>query len=712
MKKILFLNILLAVFATNWYTNAQELVPLKCPTGINKHGFKDNNTGEIVISCSYDRVWNFSEEIVGLAKVQQNTAKGGVRADIKYGFIDKNGKEVIPLKYDDIKKFSQQIEGLALVKIGNKHGFIDKTGKEVIPVKYSNHEFKFSEGLAVVMDGSLYGFIDKTGKEIIPCRYNFASNFSNEISEVTTRDNKNGFIDIAGNFYNNRNSANKEVAARKARGEYNNVQSQIDQANEADKQRIAQAKNKEREANEARERAARESREREEKMLTFSFFAKNFVESKISEWQKKGEFEPTADWQKRVTENSRTAKAREFRIEAERVYISERSQNFKVGNMTLGTYDPDNQTYLIRNNIHGDWLVFVPINEAPNFKDNWNNIKKTPKYAVMDDKITIAGMDFTISGGKTYKYSNQASLSYTTANIDYNFSPIDMNFASSNQSSTQGRQNISTADFSVGNQSDVARNIPNTGTRNNNTFAIIIANENYESVTKVDFAKNDGETFKKYCIQTLGIPESRVHLVVNATLNNIRREINWLNDVVESRKGEETNIIFYYAGHGIPDESSKSSYLLPVDGLGSDFRTGYKLDDLYQELGQMGAKSVTVFMDACFSGAQRSGEMLASARAVAIGVAPGAPVGNMVVFSAAQGDQTAFPYREKGHGLFTYFLLKKLQETKGDVTLSELGNYIETNVRQQSIEVNKKSQTPTVTPAVAMSEKWKGMKLK
>jgi hypothetical protein len=116
-------------------------------------------------------------------------------------------------------------------------------------------------------------------------------------------------------------------------------------------------------------------------------------------------------------------------------------------------------------------------------------------------------------------------------------------------------------------------------------------------------------------------------------------------------------------------------------------------------------------MDACFSGAQRSGAMLASARGVARKTAQGKPLGNMVVFSAAQGDETAYPYKEKGHGLFTYFLLKKLQETKGDVTFGELSNYITTNVQQQSIVVNSKSQTPTVIPSASLTN-WQSLKLK
>jgi hypothetical protein len=104
--------------------------------------------------------------------------------------------------------------------------------------------------------------------------------------------------------------------------------------------------------------------------------------------------------------------------------------------------------------------------------------------------------------------------------------------------------------------------------------------------------------------------------------------------------------------------------------------------------------------------------MLAAARGVAIKTKPSAPSGKMVVFSAASGDETAYPYKEKGHGLFTYFLLKKLQESKGNITFGELSKYITTNVRQQSIVVNSKSQTPTVIPSAALGAGWESMKLR
>jgi hypothetical protein len=117
-------------------------------------------------------------------------------------------------------------------------------------------------------------------------------------------------------------------------------------------------------------------------------------------------------------------------------------------------------------------------------------------------------------------------------------------------------------------------------------------------------------------------------------------------------------------------------------------------------------------MDCCFSGAERGNGMVVAARGVAIKVKSDKPVGNTVVFTAATDKQTAFPYKEKGHGMFTYYLLKKLRDTKGDCTLGELGSYISDEVAKQAVVTNGKEQTPVVLTAAGMTANWKTMKLK
>lgn len=262
------------------------------------------------------------------------------------------------------------------------------------------------------------------------------------------------------------------------------------------------------------------------------------------------------------------------------------------------------------------------------------------------------------------------------------------------------KQTVSTVDI----------NIPETKTHTPNTFVVIFANENYKNVAAVPFAKNDGTIFQQYCQKTLGIPHTNIHYVENASYNDIRLELAWLKNVCEQYEGT-ASVIVYYAGHGIPDASDKSAYLLPVDGDGRYVATGYKLDELYEKLGDMPTKSVVVLLDACFSGANKDGKMLASERGVAIKSRPGMPKGNTVVFSAAQGDETALPNEAEGHGMFTYYILKKLQETKGDVTLQDLSQYVIREVGRISA-VQNKPQTPTITPSVAVSDEWKSWKLK
>lgn len=257
--------------------------------------------------------------------------------------------------------------------------------------------------------------------------------------------------------------------------------------------------------------------------------------------------------------------------------------------------------------------------------------------------------------------------------------------------------------------SDIDLNIPLTYQKNENTFAVIIGNEDYDNEIKVNFAKNDARTFSEYTIKTLGVPKENVRLVENATYGKMLGEIDWLRDVAKAYQGK-AKLIFYYAGHGMPDESSKSAYLLPTDGEASTPRTAIKVEELYSALTEFPVAQATVFLDACFSGAAREG-MLASGRGVRITPKADAPKGSLVIFTAVSGDETAHPYTDKQHGLFSYYLMKKLQETKGDISYQELSKYITTKVNQQSV-VSGKAQNPTVNVSTAVQDSWANWKFK
>lgn len=256
--------------------------------------------------------------------------------------------------------------------------------------------------------------------------------------------------------------------------------------------------------------------------------------------------------------------------------------------------------------------------------------------------------------------------------------------------------------------SDVDVDIPVTGNdKNQNTYCVIIANENYEDVPNVNYASRDGEIFKEYCIKTLGIPEKQVRSFINASYTDIKRAINWMETMADISAGN-SKMIFYYAGHGIPSEKDKTAYLIPTDGFPKDISTCFKLSELYGRLGKLKTKNVTVLLDACFSGVQRgSNQALVAARGVAIKPKNEVLSGNMIVFSAASDDETALSYESKYHGMFTYFLLDQLKKSKGNANLGEMFTTITRDVQKNSMLENDKLQTPSVNVSPSLKSIWK-----
>ncbi len=258
---------------------------------------------------------------------------------------------------------------------------------------------------------------------------------------------------------------------------------------------------------------------------------------------------------------------------------------------------------------------------------------------------------------------------------------------------------------------EIDRNIPSTGMLNANTFVVIIGNENYRKVPVVDYAHNDATTFAAYCKTTFGVPEKNIKTYLDATFTDMMTALDDIK-TISSLFNNNISLIFYYAGHGVPDEKTKGAYLLPVDVDGTKTQYCLSTEVLYSRLNELGTKRTIVIMDACFSGSQRGEGMLRAARGIAIKPKNTTPQGNMVVMSAATGDQTAYPLKQHGHGLFTYYLLKGIQETAGDITLGSLFDYVKKNVATVSVEQNKKQQTPTTQVSPEIVAKWEKWTLK
>ncbi|MEI7982867.1 MAG: caspase family protein [Bacteroidota bacterium] len=264
--------------------------------------------------------------------------------------------------------------------------------------------------------------------------------------------------------------------------------------------------------------------------------------------------------------------------------------------------------------------------------------------------------------------------------------------------------------------SAVDKNIPVAGTPQLNRYALIIGNEDYSSrqpglskEVNVDYAVNDARIFKEYVVSALGVPERQAKLLTDATTSEIRSGLEWISRLAGVENGN-AELIFYYSGHGLPDEKTHEPYLIPVDVSGANIEQGIKLGDVYDKLTRNPTKRITVFLDACFSGGARNQGLLA-VKGMKVVPREGALQGKIVIFTSSSGEESSGVDREKQHGYFTWFLLKKLQETKGESTYKEMKDYLIRNVSRETTLMSK-PQTPQVLVSPDVSGTWENWTFK
>ena len=249
---------------------------------------------------------------------------------------------------------------------------------------------------------------------------------------------------------------------------------------------------------------------------------------------------------------------------------------------------------------------------------------------------------------------------------------------------------------------DVEKKIPK-GEKNPNAYAVVFGIEQYKNVSPVTYARRDAYWMREYFAKTLGVPEENIYYKTDidagkAEFDKVFSQGGWLDKRIGDGKSD---LYIYYAGHGAPDFNSRTAFLIPYDGDPNyASQTGYSVDKMTANLSQLEARSVTVFLDACFSGANRENEiLLAGARPVFLDVNT-AVAANVTLFSAASGNQISSSWSEKQHGIFSYWLMKGMQGSAdanrdNRLTVEELGGFIRNNVSTTAGKLDRE-QTPVL----------------
>ena len=226
-------------------------------------------------------------------------------------------------------------------------------------------------------------------------------------------------------------------------------------------------------------------------------------------------------------------------------------------------------------------------------------------------------------------------------------------------------------------------------TKRTDDIAVIIGNANYKKqgkdIPNVNPAYADAEGIKQYFMKAKGIKEGNIIYLKDATGSQLAsvfgNDKSYKGKLFNYIKPNKSNVYIYYAGHGAPGEQG-DAYLVPSDTDAQTIQfTGFQLSTLYSNLGKLPAKSVTVILEACFSGGSQSGSLISKASPIIIAPKKTMIPANVKVIAAGSESQMASWEQDSSHSLFTKYFLKAMSgegdtNKDGKVSDAELKEYL------------------------------------
>lgn len=403
----------------------------------------------------------------------------------------------------------------------------------------------------------------------------------------------------------------------------------------------------------------------------------NYVEDKVNDWQRKDEFESSAEYNLRMSD--RKKKVSNWTTEAIDVYKKKQIEKVDFTDYSLSVYDADRETFKIKINLLGEFVLKVPrVNdEARNFKENQNSLRfEKTDLVIQNNKWLLSYIEVITQSGNRYIYDIRKQHNHDPLEqFAFKFEPINISI-------NDDIGGVETAD-----DYNIEQQLPATEMTNPNAIAILIGNKDYDKTDNVNFARNDVVTMRRYLQEVLGYKRANIFVTENARKSDFELYFGTGDD--DGHKGKlfntvredgSSDVFIYYSGHGAPSLKDGAGYFIPVECDPSyiDIQ-GYPTELLYRNLAKVPAKSINVVIDACFSGSVHKNI---------------SPIGlkvrddiikdpRTVVITSSKTNQASSWYNSKQHGLFTFFFLKAIHNYKssdvnndGALTMQEIYDYI------------------------------------
>ena len=331
------------------------------------------------------------------------------------------------------------------------------------------------------------------------------------------------------------------------------------------------------------------------------------------------------------------------------------------------TVNSSSYSFIVKAEDKGSEKIFIQVDGVTSeFKDG---IFKIDRFSPVDEKIILVAID---------QWGNKSNAKTVNIKVDIKDTIVAKKIEKLNPSKLKVK-------------------------KSRNKVALIIGIEDYSQSPNATFANLDAKYFYEYASKGFGVKKENIKLMIDKEATLIK-SIGVLSKWLPSRiKSGETDLIIFFAGHGLASNDGKDLFLLSQD---SDpdllARTALSRTELFKEIIKLNPKSVTMFLDTCYSGVSRDKKtLLASARPVRIIADEQEAPDNFTIFSASQLDQISSGLKDAKHGIFSYYLMKGL-EGKADldkdrnITNGELLAYMDENVAQKASELGRQ-QNPSLS---------------
>ena len=227
-------------------------------------------------------------------------------------------------------------------------------------------------------------------------------------------------------------------------------------------------------------------------------------------------------------------------------------------------------------------------------------------------------------------------------------------------------------------------------------YAVVVGVGDYQNFPDSPYAKRDANAVRAH-LRALGYPSQNIILLTDSQATGTKMR-SYLESWLTRNVTKKSKVLFYFSGYGAPDAATKQAYLVPWDGDANFLaNTGYPLSRLYEKLNALEASEIVVALDAGFSGTGAGSVLAEGARPLVTKVDAGTEgkTGKVTIMSAGAGDDTVGPKTDQGHGLFTYYLLKALNDNKGDGTAAQLFDALKPRV-SDAARSDSRNQTPQI----------------